>query len=252
MNILKYLLGLLGLFSVIYCFVMLIYSGPSTSFLPFFIGLGAVCIGGSFILHLLLKHHVIIPRIIKMGISTLIWTGVILFIIVEAFILKAASEKPENGADYVIVLGAQVRGTRLTKSLRYRLDTAVEYLTENPNTKVIVSGGQGNGEDISEAEAMKRYLVSCGIDEALIIMEDQSTNTFENIQYSKNHMKDSGYGQKVIVVTNKFHLYRAVAIAKNQNLEVQGLGAPCDKILAINYYVREFFAVVKYKLSGAI
>ena len=151
--------------------------------------------------------------------------------------------------DYLIVLGAQIRGTRITNSLYKRLKTAETYLKENPDTLVIVSGGQGSGEDITEAQAMKEFLIENGIREDRILVEDKSTNTHENILYSKKLINRAD--AKVAVVTNGFHIFRSIGIAKKQGLEnVQGLSAPSDPILLVNYYIREVFGVVKDFLFG--
>lgn len=139
----------------------------------------------------------------------------------------------------------------MSKALKRRLDTALIYLNDNPDSKIIVSGGQGKGEEISEALAMKNYLVSMGINEMRIMMEDQSTNTEENIRFSQSFI--NGKNQKIVVVTNKFHVFRATLIAKKQGMiNVEGLGAPTDDILVIHYHVREFFAIVKDKIVGNI
>jgi len=82
-----------------------------------------------------------------------------LFLIIEGFIIGYGNSKPRDNGDYIIVLGAQVKGTRPSRALRNRLDTAIKYLEENEHTKVIVSGGQGTGEDITEAQAMSEYLL---------------------------------------------------------------------------------------------
>lgn len=184
------------------------------------------------------------------AIEKIIWgvlvVGLLLFGLLEGVIIKAGFECPDTGADYVIVLGAHVRGTTITKALRYRLDAAYGYLTENQETKVIVSGGQGKGEDISEAKAMHDYLVKRGISEDRILMEDKSTNTNENLLYSKKLL---GKADSVVVVTNRFHLYRAKKLASKQlDKKVMGLGAETGTVLFINYYVREVFATVKDKV----
>jgi uncharacterized SAM-binding protein YcdF (DUF218 family) len=172
-------------------------------------------------------------------------------LLVEGTIIYHANQKADPDLDYLIILGAQVRGTKITKTLQKRLDTAATYLQENPRTIAIVSGGRGRGEDISEAEAMRRYLMEQGIDALRIRMEDSSTNTNENIRYSKNIIQDEN--AKVAVVTNGFHIYRAIKIAQKQGLnEIQGLAAPSDSKLFINYYVREVFGVIKEKLAGNI
>ena len=90
-------------------------------------------------------------------------------------------------------------------------------MKNNKKTIAIASGGQGAGEDISEAESIKRGLLKQGIDESRILLEDKSTDTVENIKYSKKlipkHL-DTG-----LVVTNDFHLYRAKSIARDQGLK---------------------------------
>ena len=73
--------------------------------------------------------------------------------------------KPERGAQWIIILGAQVRGRKITDSLKRRLDAAIHYLEENERTMVVVSGGRGPGEDISEADAMEQYLIEQGVAE---------------------------------------------------------------------------------------
>ena len=88
-------------------------------------------------------------------------------------------------ADYIIVLGSKVNGTKPSYSLQYRIDKAAEYLKSHEKTIAIVSGGQGKGEDISEALAMKQGLIKQNIAEDRIIMEDKSTSTDENITFSK-------------------------------------------------------------------
>lgn len=171
---------------------------------------------------------------------------VLFFAVMETIIVKVGYSKPDNGADYVIVLGAQVNGTRVSQALKHRLDAAYSYAMENESAKIIVSGGQGQGEDVTEAEAMFDYLVARGIASERIIKEEQSTNTNENIMYSKEMMEHADY---VVVVTNRFHLYRGTGIAKKQlSQKVEGLGAKTGNALFLNYYVREAFAVVKDKI----
>ena len=95
---------------------------------------------------------------------------VLFMLIVGGMIYTSAHDDPEEGADVLIVLGCAVHGERVSLTLSYRLDRAIEYLNANPNTVAIVSGGQGQGESISEAEAMRRYMVNRGIANERIIM----------------------------------------------------------------------------------
>ena len=104
--------------------------------------------------------------------------------------------------DCIIVLGAQVKGIKITDSLKRRLDRAVRYLREFPETKVIVSGGKGPGEDITEADAMGDYLISCGIDPGRIVRENRSASTRENLRYSGKYTDPEH--DSVGIVTNGF------------------------------------------------
>lgn len=240
----------MGVFCFLYFIAILIYTGPKSAFLGFWIVTGIIFIAAASIYSFVETNKIVIPIYIKLAVVVLLLLGAVIFVLVEIRIVSAGNKKVSTSAGYVIVLGAQVKGKVLSKALKSRLDTAYAYLRENRRAKVIVSGGQGNGEDISEAEAMSNYLKKQGIEPYRIIKEDQSTNTNENIKYSRKFLKEEA--PLIILVTNNFHVYRAMGIAKKQGLMVQGLGAPVDDILALNYYIREFFAVVKDKLIGNI
>ncbi|MEH7356915.1 YdcF family protein [Neobacillus drentensis] len=158
-------------------------------------------------------------------------------------------EAPKN-ADYLIVLGARVKGTIPSLAFASRINAAAKYLKENKDTIVIASGGQGTGEDISEAECIKRELVKQGISETKIILEDHSTDTYENINFSKKLIPSNA---KVgLVVTNNFHLYRAISIARDQGLDVQGLPAKTPWKAVIKSYTREYLAITKFYLKRYI
>ena len=151
-----------------------------------------------------------------------------------------------NPADYIIILGARVKGEVPSLALQYRIDAAALYMKNNKKTIAIASGGQGAGEDISEAESIKRGLLQQGIDESRILLEDKSTDTVENIKYSKilipKHL-DTG-----LLVTNDFHLYRAKSIARDQGLNLEGLPAETPTIAIPKSYSREYLAITKYYL----
>lgn len=215
-----------------------------------------VCAGIGFLLLAIIiryvtKHDIKLPDPLRYLIIIGVTIGVGVFLFLEGTIIFYSGRKADTDADYLIVLGAQVRGTTITKSLKKRLDTAADYLADNPETMVIVSGGQGTGEDISEAEAMYRYLKQKGITDDRILIEDQSTSTEENIRFSKKLMEDQN--ASVAIVTNGFHIFRSISIAKKQGLsQVQGLAAPSDQILTLNYYVREVAGVLKDFVFGNI
>ncbi|WP_174730301.1 YdcF family protein [Mesobacillus harenae] len=155
------------------------------------------------------------------------------------------SEAPQN-ADYVIILGARVKGTVPSLALNSRIQAAVEYLEENEEAIIIASGGRGPGEDISEAEAIKRELIKQGINESQIFLEEKSTDTYENIRMSKALISD--HSQTGIVVTNTFHVYRSVQIAKDEGLTIAGLSAETPSQAVPKSYIREYMAITKYYL----
>ena len=162
-------------------------------------------------------------------------------------------QKPEPGLDYVVVLGAQVKGSSPSQSLLYRIQEAAEYLKENPETKAILSGGKGTGEVISEAHCMRRELEKMGISGERLIEENRSTSTKENIVYSYELIQeDSKKGEKKVgIVTNDFHIYRGTAIArKKMECQIYGIPAKSNGFLQLNYMVREFLGIVKDKIRG--
>ncbi|MCX2826614.1 cytoplasmic protein [Bacillus pseudomycoides] len=165
-------------------------------------------------------------------------------------IYKHGHMEAPNDADYMILLGAKVKGTEPSYSLQYRIDKAAEYLKTHEQTIVIVSGGKGKGEDISEALAMKQGLMKRNIAEQRIIMEDRSTNTDENIEFSKSLIPANK--KKGMIVTNDFHMFRAKKIAEKQGLKVNGLPAKTPKSIIIQSNVREYFAITQYWLTNRI
>lgn len=237
-----------------YYIIMVSYAGIHTAFAPVWLA-AVVCFAAIAVLsQVVIRKQIKLPVGIKTAAVIIVCILAGLFLIVEGCIVSGMTSRPRENLDYVIVLGAQVRGTRITNSLKKRLETACEYLEENTGTAVVVSGGQGKGEEISEAQCMMDYLVQKGIDEERIIMEDQSTNTDENIEFSMEKIKKHSQKEnpRIGIVTNNFHVYRTVAVCRKKGYEVYGIPAESDKILFLNYMVREFFAVVKYKCSGAI
>lgn len=150
----------------------------------------------------------------------------------------------------VIVLGCQVRGETPSVMLSRRLNAAIEVLEENPEAVCIVSGGMGDGENISEAEAMRRYLLGKGIDEERIIKEDKSVSTFENISFSADILEKLGIKNNIVIVTNEFHQYRAYNFAKSLGLETGAHSAHTKFANLANYWVREWAALFHQMVFG--
>ena len=244
--------GILAVISALYYFVMISYAGTGTVFAPVWLIMAvtfAVTAAVGFVVH---HRHVHIPIALKTVILGFTGIGLAFFIAVESMIISAMNKKPADGLDYIIVLGAHVKGNVASRTLVKRIDAAAEYLSENPDTIAVVSGGRGDGENISEAQCMKDGLLERGIDSSRIIMEDRSTSTEENISFSTAIIDSRAREADIGVVTSNFHVFRAVAVCRKQGYDVCGISAKSDKILFVNYIFREFFAVVRYKTTGVI
>ncbi|MGG5461003.1 YdcF family protein [Clostridium sp. B9] len=153
---------------------------------------------------------------------------------------------------YEIILGAGLYGDKPSPILQERLDAGLAYLELHPNTKVIVSGGQGSNELISEAEAMKKFLVSKGINPDRIIEENESKSTFQNLEFSQEKLEEQGVkNDEVLIVTSDFHLYRAMEIADYLGIKNEGLPSKTPIVLRVQYMVREFPAMIKLLLQEA-
>ena len=148
--------------------------------------------------------------------------------------------------DAVIVLGAGVNGETPSLALRTRIETARDFLEEHPEVPVVLSGGQGSGEDITEAEAMRRELTEFS---DRLLLEERSTSTAENFAFSKTLLEEAGIDTEeavIAVVSNDFHLFRAKLIAEREDLHTIGVAAELPWWwLTANYYLREPFALVK-------
>ena len=162
-------------------------------------------------------------------------------------IIKTGHYKPEYDKDYIIILGSKIRkdGT-LTPLLKGRVDKAIEFRNkqlENTNKDLIfiVSGGKGSDEVISEADAMKNYLLEQGINKKNIIVEDKSINTYQNIKNSYEFVKEDS---KIIFSTTNYHVFRAGSIAYKQNINIEGIGSKTKIYFWINAFIREFIATM--------
>lgn len=245
-----YLLNLTGIISMIYFAMILVYSGIKTSFLWFWPFLAACCAAVSFFLRFSQGHATqALWRILSQTATVCVWLAFLSLLLVEGFILNAASATPSADARYMIILGAQVRGDTPSLTLKARIDTAAAYLKTHPDVIVICSGGQGSGENISEAAAIQRGLLSAGIGEERIRLEDASTSTVENLRFCKKLLPSPD--TKTIIVTNDFHCCRAGLIAKKCGY-TNSSTLPAKKFLLTtpHYFVREFFAVLKDFIAG--
>lgn len=166
------------------------------------------------------------------------------FVVIEGIVFSGFRQHGKADLDYIIVLGAQVRQNGPSTVLRYRLDEAAEYLNENPDTICIVSGGQGPNEPFSEAEGMADYLIEKGILESRLIREDRSRTTEQNIVFSRKFFNEQ---DSVGIVTNNFHVFRAVQTAEYLGLKnVCGIAAYSIPFYLPNNMLREYFGELKF------
>lgn len=189
------------------------------------------------------QKHVVLKRILL----TVFSIGAVSFVIIEALVFTQLNANDPEQADYVIILGSGIRGTELSLTLKQRLDASLDYIRNHPQTPVIVSGGQGPGESIPEALAMKNYLVEQGITPAQVIMEDKSTSTQENMAFSKKIIDEAGLDHpEIMIVTSDYHMFRSKYLAaKNGYAAEYGISAPSPGYLKPINMIREYFAVVK-------
>lgn len=244
------LLNSASVLSLIYFILIAFYSGIKTSFLWFWPALAVCCGAASFLLRYANLHRVTQPwRILLPTLLIGIWAAFLTLFATECAILHTATKEPEENVEYMIVLGAQVRGDKPSLSLQARIDTAAEYLSNHPQVNVICSGGKGKGENKSEAAAIRDGLILLGIDPARIQMEDASTNTVENLRFCKELLPTPC--PRVLIVTNDFHCKRAGLIAKKCGyMDSSTLSAGQFLLTTPHYFLREFFALFKDFLIG--
>lgn len=172
--------------------------------------------------------------------SAMAW---VVFGVVELVVLSAMLAIPKKELEYIIILGAQIRGKKITNALERRLKKGIHYLKENPKTHCIVSGGRGKGEDVTEAEAMAEYLILNGIEKERILLEDKSKTTWQNLEFCQSFIRSK---EMIGIVTNNFHIYRAMKIAEMQGYKkIYAIPASTNLIVFPNYMTREFFALIK-------
>ena len=236
----KGILLILGTISVLYG-ILVLQVGSGTSFWLLWEAIGLF-----FFLWAILLQKGFFVTYKKIGIlfHVFIVLAVVVIGILGGMIATEFTAKGNQNLDYIIVLGAQVREDGPSVVLKYRLDAAIAYLNENLNTICIVSGGQGTNEPFSEAEGMAEYLLENGIEKNRIILEDESKSTVENIQNSKMLIQQPYNG--VGIVTNNFHVFRAMQIAKAQGLEgVCGIAADSSVLYLPNNVLRECCGILK-------
>ena len=192
-------------------------------------------------------------RSLKRVFTCILCIGLLVVGITEAIIIDASFGDPKEHCDYMVVLGAGVHGSEPSLSLQNRIDAAFDYLSAHPEVTAVLSGGQGDGENITEAQCMFDHLTAMGIEENRLLMEDQATSTWENLNFSLD-MIEERTGQrpeKLGVLSSEYHLFRASLFADACGVEFVGVPAKTTKLsLRVNYFMREVAGVWHYLLLG--
>ena len=198
------------------------------------------------IIKLILKF----PKWIRISCKVIFCAIVASFLIVEGIILSNMRGKASvNETEYLVILGCQVKGSLASLPLLRRGYNAVNYLKRHENVIAVITGGQGPGENITEAEAMRRLLAENGIGEERILIEDKSKSTVENLKFA-NEQYDL-LDKNIVIVTSDYHMFRSLSIAKKLGYQnAAGLAATSQLSVLPVYLFREYAAVMYYVLSG--
>lgn len=270
-----WILWLIAVLCVIYYVIIVTYSGLSTSFSIIWLFFAAFCILFGLGWDTYIRQKDRIPLWLPVSVVTICCTGLLVFTIVEILVFTGVAARDTSKLDYVIVLGARVKEDGISKSLKKRLDKAIDYLDKNPGTILVLSGAQGMDEPVSEALAMKEYLVFNGVKEEQLILETRSYSTVENIAYSRVAIEEDQERKKaksqespiimvpgtyvevpdkpikIGVLTSDFHVFRAQQIAKKWGIpDIYSISCDSDPVLFIHFCVRECAAILKDKLVG--
>lgn len=234
-----------GVLSILY---YLAAASFKVAFASFFLIVGILCIAVS-IFNIFLKKYIPASRLkglIKIS-KILVAAFIISFVLIQIPIIFNGMKNDKKDADYIVVLGAGMWGDVPSLTLSQRLEKSLEVINEHPKAKIIVSGGMGPGETITEAEGMKRFLVKKGVNENRIIKEDKSRNTEQNLKFSKAILdkQDNRTKLPVIIVTSDFHMFRAKMLAEKLGFTAYGAPSPIHPLTIPACYVREYFAVIK-------
>ena len=237
-----FLLVALGALFIVYGLISFSAAAGTWFFLVWF-ALGALSFGCAWAEHSGRWNS--LPHFGKRATEIIVGAVLVCLLATQAFIMRDFNDTSENGMDYLIVLGARVSEGQMSATLQNRLDAAFDYLTNNPDTQCIVTGGKTSNELPSEADVMFNYLVERGIDPARIMRDDKAMNTTENITNCKELIDDPA-ARSVVITTSDYHLFRSLNIARKAGFaNVHGLATESSRLYLPNNLIRESLAIVK-------
>lgn len=164
-------------------------------------------------------------------------------------VLSFEDVQPDTVTDAGIVLGAALWGDQPSPGLRERLNLAAQLYREGKFSTIIVSGGLDPAASLTEAEGMRNYLLEQGISPEAVLLESESTTTYENLLFSKRVMERQGL-HSATVVTHEYHAARARDIADYVGIEPPAVsGTPSSVLSPVYHHSREVLALTKWKLD---
>ena len=214
--------------------------------------LGLCCLGLMALLWFYRCAHRFRKGVVRM-VTISLCLGLAVFAVTEGFILHAARGNTREGREYLVVLGAKVNPHGPSLALRNRINAAFDYLTAHPDTVAILSGGQGPDEPMTEAQCMYQELVEMGIDPNRLWLEGASTNTWENLKFTRELLEENtgSVPEQIALLSSEFHLFRAGLFARRFGFDAVGIPARTTlPLLKVNYFIREAVAVWYYLIFG--
>lgn len=202
---------------------------------------------------LMVRWHTKAAKVLSILAAAGLAAGFVLFMVMEVPVWRDGRTDGNADAPYIVVLGSAVHGTTPSLTMVERTGAALAWLEAHPDGIAVVSGGQGPGEDMSEAEAMYDWLTARGVAPERVLMETLSTSSYENLLFSLRVIEDHGGdpGGRVAICSSEYHLCRACLIARELGCEPVRVAAGTGHIsLRLNYAIREAFALWKCRLFG--
>ena len=259
-----------------YFVVIVLYSGIGTSFAFIWLFFAALCIFLVYGKWYYKRNEDTIPRWVPVSVVTTCAAGAVVLAAICTLVFFGAAGSAQKGLDYVIVLGSrQKEHSQVSSTLKRRLERAIEYAQENPDTVLVLSGGPEQPGEQSEAQVMYNYLLYNGVRPEQMLLEERSSSTVENVAFSRLIIEQDRRQKRLIrerflappllrggarvedkpvevgILTSNFHVYRAVATAKKWGFaNVSGIGAVSDPTLFIHLCVRECASIIKDRIVG--
>ena len=245
MNALGIVYLLTGGACVAYYFIIGFYSRFGLSIQWIWLATGAALIAAGLLTRAPLPHW------LRCAWRTVLIAGLALLALLEGLVISGMNATAPPGMDYLMVLGASVYDDGPSPALIRRINAVMGCLNQHPDALIIATGGQGSGERITEAQCIRDELVKRGVDPARILMEDKSTNTWENMTFSKPLIArdDAAVG----IVTNNYHVWRSMRLARQAGLtNVHGIAAKYTGPTLIHFMVREAISITMWFLRGRL